>query len=126
MAGLQRSVETFRRSGSSGLVWEDRFLEEMDNSSKEKQQKKEAEEGLELRRSRSVGSGGVMERSQSNGGRGRGYRTGSVSPALDPPSPKVSACGFCGVFGKSGPSKKPKTGSRPSSLTVQQGPRVKT
>ncbi|BAF18111.1 hypothetical protein OsI_20837 [Oryza sativa Indica Group] len=26
MAGLQRSSETFRRSGSSGLVWDDRHL----------------------------------------------------------------------------------------------------
>ncbi|CAL4889316.1 unnamed protein product [Urochloa decumbens] len=26
MAGLQRSAQTFRRSGSSGLVWDERFL----------------------------------------------------------------------------------------------------
>lgn len=112
MAGLQRSVETFRRSGSSGLVWEDRFSGEPNkNQEKQHQFKKEGEEGQELRRSRSVGSSGaVMERSQSNGG--RGYRTGRVSPALDPPSPKVSGCGFCGVFGKPGHSKKPKTSKR--------------
>ncbi|KAM0934978.1 hypothetical protein DsansV1_C29g0206971 [Dioscorea sansibarensis] len=110
MAGLQRSVETFRRSGSSGLVWEDRFSGEINKNQEKQQQKKEGEEGQELRRSRSTGSGAVMERSQSNGG--RGYRTGRVSPALDPPSPKVSGCGFCGVFGKPGPSKKPKTSKR--------------
>ncbi|KAH7686661.1 hypothetical protein IHE45_04G119300 [Dioscorea alata] len=111
MAGLQRSVETFRRSGSSGLVWEDRFLGEANKNQEKEHQFKEGEEGQELRRSRSVGSSGaVLERSQSNGG--RGYRTGRVSPALDPPSPKVSGCGFCGVFGKPGHSKKPKTSKR--------------
>ncbi|XP_072966704.1 uncharacterized protein At1g15400-like [Typha angustifolia] len=91
MAGLQRSSETFRRSGSSGLVWEDRFLSEELNQGK----KGSEEEG---------GGGGAvassMERSRSNGGRG-GYRTvGRISPALDPPSPRVSVCGFCGFFGK--------------------------
>lgn len=30
MVVLQRSVATFRRSGSSGLVWDDRFLESLD------------------------------------------------------------------------------------------------
>ena len=28
MEGLQRSSSTFRRSGSSGLVWDERFLTE--------------------------------------------------------------------------------------------------
>ncbi|KAE8696114.1 3-isopropylmalate dehydratase-like [Hibiscus syriacus] len=42
----------------------------------------------------------TIERSRSNGGERRGYRTRKVSPAIDPPSPKVSACGFCSAFGK--------------------------
>ncbi|KAM0932573.1 hypothetical protein DsansV1_C42g0237721 [Dioscorea sansibarensis] len=102
MAGLQRSTETFRRSGSSGLVWEERFSGNLNqgNDGKDKNN-----EGPELRQSRSVGSTGMMERSLSNGG-GRGYRTMGVEPTLDPPSPKVSACGFCGVFRKSKGSKK--------------------
>nr|GMC75012.1 MAPK kinase substrate protein At1g80180 [Ipomoea batatas] len=42
---------------------------------------------------------GSIQRSRSNGG-GRGFRTGKVSPAIEPPSPKVSACGLCGPFAK--------------------------
>ncbi|XP_008811856.1 MAPK kinase substrate protein At1g80180-like [Phoenix dactylifera] len=83
-AGLQRSKETFRRSGSSGLVWEDRFLPGETNHQQETNNKGEE------------GGGARMERSRSNGA---GYRAGRVSPALDPPSPRLSVCGFCGIFG---------------------------
>ncbi|KAG1346195.1 MAPK kinase substrate protein [Cocos nucifera] len=87
-AGLQRSNETFRRSGSSGLVWEDRFLPgEMNQRQQQQEMNNKGEEG----------AGSRMERSRSNGA---GYRTGRVSPALDPPSPRLSVCGFCGIFGK--------------------------
>lgn len=106
MAGLQRSNETFRRSGSSGLVWEDRFLQD-----ELKQPKEEAEGGAEeLRHSRSVGSVGMLERSRSNGGSGHGYRAGRVSPALDPPSPKLSGGCCFGIFAKPEPAKKTKRG----------------
>lgn len=87
---LQRSGETFRRSGSSGLVWEDRLLAE------DGIQVKSREEGAEA----GGGNGRQMERSRSNGGN-RPYRAIKVSPAVDPPSPKVSGCGFCGIFGNS-------------------------
>ncbi|KAG9459676.1 hypothetical protein H6P81_004184 [Aristolochia fimbriata] len=100
MEGLQRSSVSFRRQGSSGLVWEDRFLSGDLNQMKKKE---EEVEFRELRPSHSVGSIGMLDRSRSNGG-GKGWRTGKVSPAIDPPSPKVSACGFCGVFGKSSSS----------------------
>ncbi|MQM15404.1 hypothetical protein Taro_048348 [Colocasia esculenta] len=102
-------METFRRSGSSGLVWEDRFISEELNLQARKNKEGE-EEFRELRPSRSVGTTGQLERSRSNGGGevggggGRPYRTGKVSPALDPPSPKVSGCGFCGIFGNSSSS----------------------
>lgn len=36
MAGLQRSATTFRRSGSSGLVWDERFLTEAEAEAKAK------------------------------------------------------------------------------------------
>ncbi|KAF9612530.1 hypothetical protein IFM89_000452 [Coptis chinensis] len=104
MAGLQRSAISFRRQGSSGLVWEDPLASgELDKAKKkEGEEKNEKEEGgsefRELRQSKSVGSIKMIERSRSNGG--RGYRTGKVTPSLDPPSPKVSACGFCSVFSK--------------------------
>lgn len=74
MAGLQRSSETFRRSGSSGTVWED---------------KHQSGELAKPARSR-----------QQRSGSSRGYRASHVQPALDPPSPRVAACGFCSLFGK--------------------------
>ncbi|KAK1298573.1 Uncharacterized protein QJS10_CPB14g01086 [Acorus calamus] len=102
MAGLQRSSVSFRRSGSSGLVWEeDRFL-----SGDLKQMKNKevvgaaAAAAAEMRTCHSVGSIGMMKRSQSNGG-GWSARSGKVAPVIDPPSPKVSGCGFFGIFGKS-------------------------
>ncbi|KAK9280900.1 hypothetical protein L1049_003791 [Liquidambar formosana] len=116
MAGLQRSAISFRRQGSSGLVWEDRFVSGELN---QVNQKEEVEQDQEIRvdgkPSRTVGSIN-LERNRSNGGGGgRGYRTGKVSPAIEPPSPKVSACGFCSAFGK--PAKthhRPKFGKRRS------------
>ncbi|KAL5230101.1 hypothetical protein ABZP36_028877 [Zizania latifolia] len=86
MAGLQRSSETFRRSGSSGLVWDDRRLSG--------EIKPAAEGGATAAATR-------VERSRSSGH--GGYRaTGRVQPALDPPSPRVAVCGFCRFFGGKG------------------------
>ncbi|KAI0515876.1 hypothetical protein KFK09_008544 [Dendrobium nobile] len=104
MAGLQRSTETFRRSGSSGLVWEDRFLQDEMNTTKPKE---ELVDSNDPKQSQSVGTIGAMKRNLSTGG--RPYRTGRVSPALDPPSPKLSGCGFCGIFSKNEATGKAKT-----------------
>ncbi|KAF0926512.1 hypothetical protein E2562_026002 [Oryza meyeriana var. granulata] len=86
MAGLQRSSETFRRSGSSGLVWDDRHL------------------SGEMKPAGGDGGGAAaarVERSRSSGH--GGYRAaGRVQPALDPPSPRVAVCGFCRFFGGKG------------------------
>jgi len=52
-----------------------------------------------------------LQRTRSNGG-ARAYRTGKVSPAIEPPSPRLSACGFCAAFGKTPPrdhNKPPRT-----------------
>ncbi|XP_075665317.1 uncharacterized protein At1g15400-like [Castanea sativa] len=115
MAGLQRSAVSFRRQGSSGLVWDDRFISEELNKVNQKDdqeqgqqqgQQQELIEKLDIKEvkpSINVGSTNTIERSRSNGGT-RGYRTGKVSPAIEPPSPKVSACGFCRAFGN--PDKK--------------------
>ena len=89
MAGLhlQRSAQTFRRSGSSGLVWDD---------------KKSSGE------IKPPGDGGALERSRSAGhAHGHaGYRAaGLVPPALDPPSPRVAGCGFWSIFGGGGGGK---------------------
>ncbi|XP_042415568.1 uncharacterized protein LOC122004806 [Zingiber officinale] len=94
MAELQRSAVTFRRSGSSGLVWGERFLSDG-----------EACGGgvCELRRSQSVGST-PDRRSRGEGGSGEGrrqaFRAAEVPPAADPPSPDVRGCDMlCGIFG---------------------------
>ncbi|RLN00301.1 uncharacterized protein C2845_PM06G00900 [Panicum miliaceum] len=89
MAGLQRSSETFRRSGSSGLVWDDKnFSGEI----------KPAGDG--------GGADAALERSRSAGHAHGGYRAaGRVPPALDPPSPRVAVCGFCRLFSGGGKGK---------------------
>ncbi|KAK4267525.1 hypothetical protein QN277_024294 [Acacia crassicarpa] len=113
MAGLQRSEVSFRRQGSSGLVWDDRFLsEELNkvNQRDEHEQRQQQDDDRakseikELHAGTSLPPINTIDRSRSNGGGGggRGYRTGKVSPAVDPPSPKISACGFCSAFGKTG------------------------
>ncbi|CAB4272764.1 unnamed protein product [Prunus armeniaca] len=104
MAGLQRSSVSFRRQGSSGFVWDDRHLELVDKvapllkegggRARQDQENVDIIEGV-----RAPKPINTVSRSRSNGG-GRGYRTGKVTPAIEPPSPKVSACGFCGGFGK--------------------------
>lgn len=122
MAGLQRSAVSFRRQGSSGLIWDDKFLKELnqesDNNNKQQKEQEQAAAAVEISSSqqdqqeqqqlqvdakppRSVNT--TIERSRSGGGGGggsgaRGYRTGKVSPAIEPPSPRVSACGFCSAF----------------------------
>uniref|UniRef100_A0A2P2N433 MAPK kinase substrate protein At1g80180-like n=1 Tax=Rhizophora mucronata TaxID=61149 RepID=A0A2P2N433_RHIMU len=109
MAGLQRSQVSFRRQGSSGLVWDDKFLSgELNQLAQQRQETEEQEEKIDIKQDQREGSRpsrsvNTIERSQSNGGQ-RGFRTGKVSPAIEPPSPKVSACGICSAFGK--PAKK--------------------
>lgn len=102
MAELQRSALSFRRQGSSGLVWEDRLLSaDHSNQANKKEEKAEAGqvEFRQRRPSQSVGSTGVMKCSRSDGVE-RGWPTDKGTPSIDPPSPKVSSCGLCGVFGK--------------------------
>ncbi|KAJ1282361.1 hypothetical protein BS78_03G046000 [Paspalum vaginatum] len=110
MAGLQRSSQTFRRSGSSGLVWDERL---MSQDGGQREPEGEAMEFKELRHSRSVGSVGLQRRRNDGAEHRRcnddddntqGFRTRRVAPALDPPSPKVPGCIFCGIFRKAGAS----------------------
>ncbi|KAK4350262.1 hypothetical protein RND71_029575 [Anisodus tanguticus] len=115
----KRSATSFRRQGSSGLVWDDKLvtasgeLIQLGNPRGEstKIDREEGSRGEKSKLEVSVPSktDGSMERSRSN----RGFRTGKVSPAIEPPSPKVSACGFCSAFGKNEKSnRRPKTGKR--------------
>ncbi|KAJ0089547.1 hypothetical protein Patl1_12760 [Pistacia atlantica] len=86
MSSFQRSEVSFRRQGSSGLVWQDRFYSGDLNQMKREQERK-TEQPRELRHSQSDGSTRMKK------------RTSKVSPNIDPPSPKLSGCCFCG-FGK--------------------------
>lgn len=101
MAGLQRSSQTFRRSGSSGLVWDERL---MSHDGNQREPEDAAMESKELRHSRSVGSVGLQLQRRRNDDSSQGFRTRHVAPALDPPSPKVPGCIFCGIFRKAGAS----------------------
>ncbi|KAF8034542.1 hypothetical protein BT93_C0762 [Corymbia citriodora subsp. variegata] len=103
MAGLQRSAKSFRRQGSSGLVWDDKFMSADPLNLKKpdhQQANRKADCHRELRPSQSTGSIDAMaQQSRSNGG--QPFRTIKFeSPPLDPPSPRVSSCGLCGFFGK--------------------------
>ncbi|KAJ9190056.1 hypothetical protein P3X46_001290 [Hevea brasiliensis] len=118
MAGLQRSAVSFRRQGSSGLVWDDKLLsgelnQVANDPKQEHEQERELEEKLDIQQEKDVKPSSrtvsTIERSRSNGGQ-RAYRTGKVSPAIEPPSPRVSACGFCGAFGKSPKNHRKKAG----------------
>ncbi|CAK8574672.1 unnamed protein product [Lathyrus sativus] len=116
MAGLSRSHVSFRRSGSSGLVWDDRFLSgELNKLNPEQHQQRRkststtTEESNYNNNIKELHDGTTIQRSRSTGA-GRGYRTGKVSPpAFDPPSPKISACGFCSPFAKKNQRSKPGT-----------------
>ncbi|KAK3134944.1 hypothetical protein QOZ80_5BG0412710 [Eleusine coracana subsp. coracana] len=93
MAGLQRSNETFRRSGSSGMVWDDKNI------------------SGEIIKPAGGDAAAAVERSRSTGHAHEGYRAaGRVPPAIDPPSPRVAVCGFCSFFG--GGDGKGKTGGK--------------
>jgi len=94
MAGLQRSEISFRRQGSSGLVWDDKLISEELNSDKPasaSDQMESADQKPELRRTKSDGGGAQ---------RNVRHHTVKVEEAEDPPSPRVSGCGFCSAFSK--------------------------
>ncbi|VVA95928.1 unnamed protein product [Arabis nemorensis] len=118
MAGLQRSTISFRRQGSSGIVWDDRLIAELNQQANDqKGETQQHEEEAKLITSEPIAGEGIkpiktdgegIERSRSNGGGATRYHrnTGRVSPAVDPPSPRLSAFGCCSAFGKKAPVKK--------------------
>ncbi|KAI3811157.1 hypothetical protein L1987_20874 [Smallanthus sonchifolius] len=79
MEGLARSEISFRRSGSSGLVWDDKLL-----SGELKTVKPKDEE--------------ETEKTEHQKAEPRPYKSVEVESTIDPPSPKVSGC--CALFGK--------------------------
>ncbi|KAL3532359.1 hypothetical protein ACH5RR_005880 [Cinchona calisaya] len=100
MAGLQRSEMSFRRQGSSGLVWDDKFIQKLattNNRDDHDQQERETKDQAKT----------------------SSYRTVNVAPVYDPPSPKVSA-GCCAMFGKPAPSKSHKRRHRLNGSCLQE------
>lgn len=94
VAVLQRSATTFRRSGSSGLVWNERFFSGELARPKNREVWAAPEFSEPLRHHRGVGAaraaprGGIrISTAAGNGGRNEG-----PAAAADPPSPKVPAC----------------------------------
>nr|XP_016504153.1 PREDICTED: uncharacterized protein At1g15400-like [Nicotiana tabacum] len=113
MAGLQRSAVSFRRQGSSGLIWDDKFLSGELNqhinhkykitkcnkaSHSKGQQGQPKEENMQVKAASSR-TFGLKERSKSNG-------AGRVSTAIEPSSPRVYACGLCRGIGKKNKSRR--------------------
>ncbi|KAL7601960.1 uncharacterized protein At1g15400 [Lactuca sativa] len=80
MAGLARSDVSYKRSGSSGLVWDDKLLSgELFKPKEEEEKEKKEPQRVEP----------------------RPYKTMDVAPTIDPPSPRLSGCGaICTIFGK--------------------------
>ncbi|KAL3631808.1 hypothetical protein CASFOL_024792 [Castilleja foliolosa] len=96
MAGLQRSATSFRRQGSSGLVWDDKLLAGQSTQLASQHRDSKTQPLNTGSAGDSLGPAGLkIDRSRSNGG----FHAGRVSPAIEPPSPRVSACGCCGAFG---------------------------
>ncbi|QCD80667.1 uncharacterized protein At1g15400 [Vigna unguiculata] len=112
MTEFQRSVTSFRRQGSSGLVWDDKFIAGLENQNPNQEAKASNNQNQQGQREvQGVESSVRLERSRSDGA--RPYRTVNVAPAsMDPPSPKVATCGFCSVFRKPGPAKSTKAKRR--------------
>ncbi|XP_010454308.1 PREDICTED: uncharacterized protein At1g15400-like [Camelina sativa] len=101
---LQRSTASFRRQGSSGLIWKDRFVSGEIRPDVERQE--ELSNDHRDDGSMAASTPPTVQRSASDGGRGHGGARvlGEISPALDPPSPKISSvgCGFCSLFSSNG------------------------
>uniref|UniRef100_A0ACD5U040 Uncharacterized protein n=1 Tax=Avena sativa TaxID=4498 RepID=A0ACD5U040_AVESA len=120
MAGLQRSSGTFRRSGSSGMVWDDdRHLSGELARPSPAGRRGDEDRHLSLSLSGEIARpspdgppAARVQRSRSHGHGGYRASAGRVSPALDPPSPRVAVCGLCAFFrGKTGKAK-PKVAPR--------------
>ncbi|KAI8565582.1 hypothetical protein RHMOL_Rhmol03G0271300 [Rhododendron molle] len=97
---LQRSVTSYRRSGSSGLVWDEKLYSgELKRVPRPKDEADDDQEKGETKSSVPNRPSQVrVEQRQHNSM----YRTMKEDrPAMEPPSPKVSGCGFCGMFGNS-------------------------
>ncbi|KAK4265236.1 hypothetical protein QN277_026316 [Acacia crassicarpa] len=104
MAELQRSVTSFRRQGSSGLVWKDKFLSASQGHNHPNNHHQQPPNPAP-HRSRSAGGqpyGAVNITLPPKHDGAPPYQAVNITPhpKEDPPSPKVPTCGLCGIFGK--------------------------
>ncbi|KAK1551019.1 hypothetical protein Q3G72_028688 [Acer saccharum] len=102
MDGLQRSTTSFRRQGSSGLIWDDKLVSgELNNQVRHKELADDHDHQHHKEKEHLKRPPSSINMKRSDGGRGgeRTYRTDKASPpTMDPPSPKVSSC--CALFSK--------------------------
>ncbi|GFS42708.1 hypothetical protein Acr_00g0081240 [Actinidia rufa] len=112
MAALQRSAVSFRRQGSSGVIWEDRFYSGDLNMMKRRQEQEANKEFGELRKCQSFGSTTArIEPSQLNEEQLNSLSCNGL-PTGHPLSPRVSGCWFCFSFRKQAPNPHLKSGNK--------------
>ncbi|MFS7980649.1 hypothetical protein Hanom_Chr10g00941821 [Helianthus anomalus] len=89
---LQRSAVSFRRQGSSGLIWDHNFLSgELNRFSQPKPPSSNADPVQTDQSNTTIRPVNTVRRNPSRNG-------GELVP--EPPSPRVRVCGLCRVFGK--------------------------
>ncbi|XP_073047723.1 MAPK kinase substrate protein At1g80180-like [Primulina eburnea] len=98
MAGLQRSGTSFRRHGSSGLVWDDQKYFSVELRGKAKfEELSQHDQVCTITRNTYCETNTLKE----------------VSALSDPPSPRLSGCGMCPIFGRAeSHSKKQREGNK--------------
>ncbi|KAI9117639.1 hypothetical protein K1719_011805 [Acacia pycnantha] len=99
MAELKKSVTSYRRTGSSGLVWNNKHVSEFrDPNQTNANQGGDVEvKPQSLRQSKSVGPGTSVDSAVSRSQSTRAtifWKVKVASPSKDPPSPKLPTCGF--------------------------------
>ncbi|KAJ0697385.1 hypothetical protein HanLR1_Chr10g0368351 [Helianthus annuus] len=103
---LQRSAISFRRQGSSGLIWDHNFLSgELNRFSQPKPPSANADPVQTAENEES----NTTIRPVNTVRRNRSRNGAELVP--EPPSPRVRVCGLCRVFGK-GNKSHARTGSR--------------
>ncbi|KAF3775036.1 hypothetical protein EJ110_NYTH51480 [Nymphaea thermarum] len=109
-AALQRSAVSFRRQGSSGLVWDDRFLS--GELAQPRKSDAAGHDGIEIKEPRSraqpeeEGAGASAAKKER---RNKNKCTDNLCPATKPfpvtkrrtsrpPRPSATTCGLCGIL----------------------------
>ncbi|CDY39643.1 BnaC05g11720D [Brassica napus] len=108
MEGLQRSTISFRRQGSSGIVWDDRVIAELNKQANEQKEESQRDE-----QPKPLSETSELPKQNPSDEKDKLRPIKTVSPAVEPPSPRLSTCGCCSAFGKKPPGKKNNQRKRP-------------